>query len=80
MKKHDIHASSYKEGRPIFRLKEMRQAALGIVACLVFAAPLVPREAPAPLVRLAAKEALREGSCRIAEFVRAHAPKAAATM
>ena len=25
-------------------------------------------------------EALREGSCRIAEFVRAHAPKAAATM
>ena len=31
----------------------MRQAALGIAACLVIAAPLVPREAPAPLVRLA---------------------------
>src|SRR5260370_36944638 len=31
----------------------MPKAAVGIAACLVIAAPLVPREAPAPLVRLA---------------------------
>jgi subtilase family serine protease len=31
----------------------MRKAAVGIAACLVIAAPLVPGEAPAPLVRLA---------------------------
>jgi subtilase family serine protease len=37
----------------MFRPREKLKAALAIAACLVIAAPLVPRDAPVPLVRLA---------------------------
>src|SRR5207245_9408419 len=33
--------------------REMLKATLGIAACLIIAVPLAPRQAPAPLVRLA---------------------------